>query len=440
MKNLSCVLEKVSKASPCEPEFLNSVKTMLEFLEPIAEKHPEWIKANVFERFFEPERQIVFRVPWVDDGGGVQVNRGFRVQFNSAVGPYNGGVRFHPSVNIDVMKSLALEQTIKNALTGFPVGGAGGGSDFDPKGKSDGEIMRFCQSFMTELYRYIGENADILTGDIGVGEREIGFMFGQYKKMKNDFAGVMTGKQRTWGGEMGKKATGYGMGFFMEEALKAKGKTCKDATVVVSGCGDNAIYTTKKMEHLGAKVVTVSDAFGYLHDPDGITRSTITKKLKGAPLCEYVKFHPNAKYAEGCVGVWNVKCDVAFACADRGEINGQAANALVSNGCFAVGEVADNASTPEAAKIFSENKLVYVPSIPANAASAVASALEMIQNKQGRYWNYQEAHAKIMDIMADLCRSVYTTAKEYGFDENLRAGATIAAFMKIAEAMYAQGC
>ena len=355
MSFTSELMEKVVKRNPNEPEFHQAVKEVLESLEPVLAKHPEYVKAGIVERIVEPERQIIFRVPWVDDSGKVQVNRGFRIQFNSAIGPYKGGLRLHPSVYIGIIKFLGFEQILKNSLTGLPIGGGKGGSDFDPKGKSDGEVMRFCQSFMTELYRHIGADIDVPAGDIGVGGREIGFMYGQYKRLTQLYTGVLTGKGLTWGGSLARtEATGYGLCYFVDEMIKAKGKSFKGATVISSGSGNVSIYAIQKVHQLGGKVVAVSDSNGYIYDPDGIKLETVKKikEVERKRISEYVKYHPNAKYTEGCDGIWTIKCDIALPNATQNEIDKQAAETLVKNGCWAVGEGANMPSTPEAVDVF----------------------------------------------------------------------------------------
>lgn len=443
MKLLAGVMEQVIKRNPNEPEFHQAVREVLESLEIVAEKNPEYLKAGIFERIVEPERQIIFRVPWVDDNGKVQVNRGFRVQFNSAIGPYKGGIRFHPSVNLGIIKFLGFEQIFKNSLTGLPMGGGKGGSDFDPKGKSDGEIMRFCQSFMTELYRHIGPDTDVPAGDIGVGAREIGYMFGMYRKIRNEFTGVLTGKGLTWGGSLVRtEATGYGLCYFMEEAMKTiKGKSFEGATVVISGSGNVAIYATEKAQQLGAKVVALSDSNGYVYDPDGIKLDTVKqiKEVERKRISEYVKYHPNAKYTEGCSGIWSVKCDVALPCATQNELDGNAAKTLVENGCYAVGEGANMPCTPEAIDIFMKNGVLYAPRKASNAGGVATSGLEMCQNSMRYSWSFEEVDAKLKDIMVNIFRNVRAVAKEYGQEDNLVLGANIAGFLKVANAMMAQG-
>lgn len=443
MKYLAGVMDQVIKRNPNEPEFHQAVKEVLESLEPVAEKNPQWVQAGIFDRMVEPERQIVFRVPWVDDNGKVHVNRGFRVQFNSSIGPYKGGLRFHPSVNLGIIKFLGFEQCFKNSLTGLPMGGGKGGSDFDPKGKSDGEIMRFCQSFMFELARHIGENTDVPAGDIGVGAREIGYMYGMYRKIKNDFTGVLTGKGIDWGGSLGRKeATGYGLCYFMEEAMNAiKGKSFKGSTVVISGSGNVAIYATEKATQLGAKVVALSDSNGYIYDPEGIKLDTVKriKEVERKRISEYVKDHPNATYTEGCSGIWQIKCDIALPCATQNELDGASAKALVANGCFAVGEGANMPSTPEAIDVFLNAGVVFGPAKAANAGGVATSGLEMSQNSMRYSWSFEEVDAKLKTIMVNIFKSASAAAKEYGAENNLVVGANISGFLKIANAMYAQG-
>ncbi|NTV91655.1 MAG: NADP-specific glutamate dehydrogenase, partial [Clostridiales bacterium] len=368
--------------------------------------------------------------------------RGFRIQFNSAIGPYKGGLRFHPSVNASILKFLGFEQIFKNSLTGLPMGGGKGGSDFDPKGKSDNEVMRFCQSFMTELEKHIGENTDVPAGDIGVGGREIGYMFGQYKRLRNDFTGVLTGKGLTWGGSLARtEATGYGLCYFMDEALKAKGKSFKGATVAISGSGNVAIYATQKAQQLGGKVVTASDSNGYIYDPDGIKLETVQKikEVERKRISEYIKYHPNAKYTEGCSGVWSVKCDIALPCATQNEIDGKSAELLVSNGCYAVGEGANMPSTPEAVELFLSKKIIFAPAKASNAGGVATSGLEMSQNSMRYSWSFEEVDSKLKNIMINIYKNASEAAKEYGFEDNLVAGANIAGFLKVANAMYAQG-
>jgi len=442
LKYLGKVMEQVIKRNPNEPEFHQAVTEVLESLEPVAERHPEWLKAGIFDRIVEPERQIIFRVPWVDDNGNVQVNRGFRVQFNSAIGPYKGGIRFHPSVNIAIIKFLGFEQIFKNSLTSLPIGGAKGGSDFDPKGKSDGEVMRFCQSFMTELFRHIGENTDVPAGDIGVGGREVGYMYGMYKKLSNDFTGVYTGKGLSYGGSLARKeATGYGTCYFMEEAMKEKGKSFKGSTVVISGSGNVAIYAAEKARQLGAKVVALSDSNGYIYDSEGIKLDTVKriKEVERKRIKAYVEQHPNAQYHEGWQGIWTVKCDIALPCATQNEIDENSAKTLVANGCFAVGEGANMPSTPEAVEVFLKNKVIFGPAKAANAGGVATSALEMSQNSMRYSWTFEEVDAKLKNIMINIYKNASKAARDYGSEDNLVVGANIAGFLKVAEAMYAHG-
>lgn len=435
-------MEQVVKRNPNEPEFHQAVREVLESLEPVIERHPEFVKAGILERLVEPERQIIFRVPWVDDSGKVQVNRGFRIQFNSAIGPYKGGIRLHPSVYIGIIKFLGFEQILKNSLTGLPIGGAKGGSDFDPKGKSDGEVMRFCQSFMSELFRHIGADVDVPAGDIGTGGREIGFMYGQYKKLTRLYEGVLTGKGLTWGGSLVRtEATGYGLCYLVDEMIKDKGKSFKGSTVVVSGSGNVAIYATEKVQQLGGKVVALSDSNGYIYDPNGINLDTVKrlKEVERKRISEYVKAHPSATYKDGCDGIWTVKCDIALPCATQNEINKASAEILVKNGCFAVGEGANMPSTPEAIEVFLKNKILFAPAKAANAGGVATSALEMSQNSQRFSWTFEETDAKLKNIMVNIYKNTSKAAKEYGYPDNLVAGANIAGFLKVAEAMMAQG-
>jgi len=442
MSLLSSLSEQVIKKNPNEPEFHQAVKEILESLEPVAAAHPEWMDAGIFERLVEPERQIIFRVSWVDDKGVVKVNRGFRVQFNSAIGPYKGGLRLHPSVNLSIIKFLGFEQTFKNSLTGLPIGGAKGGSDFDPKGKSDREIMKFCQSFMTELSKHIGADTDVPAGDIGVGGREIGYMYGQYKRLRNEFTGVLTGKGLAYGGSLARtEATGYGMCYFVEEMLKAAGNSFKNKTVVISGSGNVAIYGAEKAVQLGATVVALSDSNGYIYDANGINLDTI-KKLKEVErkrISEYVKYHPTAVYHEGCTGIWKIKCDIALPCATQNELDESSAKTLVSNGCIAVGEGANMPSTPEAIEVFLKNKVLFGPAKAANAGGVATSALEMSQNSMRYSWTFEEVDDKLKAIMSDIYIKSSNAAKEFGFEGNFLAGANIAGFIKVAEAMYSQG-
>lgn len=442
MSYVSNVLEKVVKNNPGELEFHQAVKEVLESLEPVMEKHPEFEKAGLLERIVEPERQIIFRVPWVDDQGKVQVNRGMRIQFNSAIGPYKGGLRFHPSVNMGIIKFLGFEQILKNSLTGLPIGGAKGGSNFDPKGKSDGEVMRFCQSFMTELCSYIGADTDVPAGDIGVGGREIGYMFGQYKRIRNLHEGVLTGKGLSYGGSLARKeATGYGLVYLMDEMIKAKGKSFKDSTVVISGSGNVAIYAMEKVQQLGGKVVAVSDSNGYVYDVNGINLETVQqlKEVQRTRIKKYVDIHPQAEYHEGCSGIWTIPCDIALPCATQNELNIQSAKALIANGCFAVGEGANMPTTLEATEMFLNNKILFAPGKAANAGGVATSALEMSQNSIRYSWTFEEVDAKLKNIMVNIYKNASEAAKAYGHEDNLVVGANIAGFLKVAQAMMDQG-
>ena len=439
------LLETVKKRNPGEPEFIQAVTEVLETLQPVAEKRQDLIDAGVFDRIVEPERQIMFRVPWVDDNGKVQVNRGFRVQFNSAIGPYKGGIRLHPSVYLGIIKFLGFEQVFKNSLTTLPMGGGKGGSDFDPKGKSDGEIMRFCQSFMTELCKHIGADTDVPAGDIGTGGREIGYMFGQYKRIRNEFVGVLTGKGLTYGGSLARtEATGYGLCYFTDEMLKANGMSFEGKTVVISGSGNVAIYATEKATELGAKVVTLSDSNGYVYDPDGIELDLVKqiKEVERGRIKEYAErtSHKNVTYTEGCSKIWEVKCDIALPCATQNEINGESAQILVNNGCKVVSEGANMPSTPEAIETYLNNGLLYGPAKAANAGGVAVSGLEMSQNSERLSWTFEEVDNKLKGIMKSIFASCDSASKEYGMEGNYMAGANIAGFLKVAEAMKAQGC
>ena len=443
MKLLQPVYDSVLARNPNQPEFHQAVYEVLQTLEPVMEKHPEWVKAGIVERLVEPERQIMFRVPWVDDQGNVQVNRGFRVQFNSAIGPYKGGLRFHPSVNLSIIKFLGFEQIFKNSLTTLPIGGGKGGSDFDPKGKSDREIMAFCQSFMTELSKHIGADTDVPAGDIGVGGREIGFLYGQYKRLRNEFTGVLTGKGLGWGGSLARtEATGYGLCYFMDNALKAHGKSFEGKTVVISWSGNVAIYACEKATQLGAKVVALSDSNGYIYDPDGIDLAAVKeiKEVKRQRIKVYAETHKNATYTEGCRGIWTIKCDIALPCATQNEINEESAKILLANGCWAIGEGANMPSTNEAIALYLQNKIIFGPAKAANAGGVATSALEMCQNSMRYSWTFEEVDAKLKQIMKDIFDNATAAAEEYAGDkDNLVAGANIAGFLKVAKAMYAQG-
>lgn len=436
------LMSRVEKNHPAQPEFHQAVKEVLLCMEPVSEKNPKYIKAGIFERMVEPERAIMFRVSWVDDNGNVQVNRGFRVQFNSAIGPYKGGLRFHPSVNLGVIKFLGFEQIFKNSLTGLPMGGGKGGSDFDPKGKSDGEVMRFCQSFMTELAKHIGPNTDVPAGDIGVGAREIGFMYGQYKRLQNEFTGVLTGKGLNYGGSLVRtQATGYGCCYFTQEMLATRADSFKDKEVVISGSGNVAIYAAEKSYELGAKVVAMSDSNGYIYDPNGIDLEAVKqlKEVERKRIKEYITDHPQATYEDGCHNIWNVKCQIALPCATQNELNKEAAETLVKNGVIAVAEGANMPSTPEAVDIFLENKVLFGPGKAANAGGVATSGLEMSQNSMRYSWSFEEVDEKLKLIMKNIHSSAREAAIEYGDDDNYVLGANIAGFLKVADAMYMQG-
>ncbi|WP_081954299.1 NADP-specific glutamate dehydrogenase [Neobacillus niacini] len=437
------VFNTVMCRNPFESEFHQAVREIFDSLIPVFTKHPKYMEHSILERIVEPERVISFRVPWVDDKGKVQVNRGFRVQFNSAIGPYKGGLRFHPSVNASIIKFLGFEQIFKNSLTGQPIGGGKGGSDFDPKGKSDGEIMRFTQSFMTELYRHIGPDVDVPAGDIGVGAREIGYMFGQYKKIRGAYeAGVLTGKGLGYGGSLARtEATGYGTVYFVKEMLADKNLSFEGSTVVVSGSGNVSIYAIEKATQLGAKVVACSDSNGFVYDPTGIKLETVKriKEVERKRISEYVLEHPEAQYYEGCTGIWSIPCDIALPCATQNEIDVTAAKTLVSNGVKAVGEGANMPSTLEAIEVFLESDILFAPGKAANAGGVAVSALEMAQNSQRLSWTFEEVDAKLHQIMINIYRNSMNAAEEYGYPGNLVVGANIAGFLKVADAMIAQG-
>lgn len=436
------VMEQVKKRDPNEPEFHQAVLEVLDSLKPAIEKHPEFVEAGILHKLVEPERQVVFRVPWIDDQGRVRMNRGYRVQFSSAIGPYKGGLRYHPSVNLGIIKFLGFEQTFKNSLTGLPIGGGKGGSDFDPKGKSDSEVMRFCQSFMTELFRYVGADVDVPAGDIGVGGREVGYLYGQYKRITTLYNGVLTGKGLTYGGSLARtEATGYGLLYFLEEMLKAHGQTIANKTTVISGSGNVAIYALEKARQLGARVVAMSDSNGYIFDPEGIKLDTVKqlKEVERKRIKAYVAHHPSAQYHEGSKGIWTIKCDVALPCATQNEIDEESAGKLVVNGVIAVAEGANMPSTPEAIKTFRDNKVLFGPAKASNAGGVATSALEMSQNSIRLSWTFEEVDAKLKDIMVTIYRQISQTAKEYGCEGDLAAGANIAGFLKVAKAMMAQG-
>lgn len=437
------VYEAVRKRNPGEYEFHQAIKEIFDSLVPVFAKQPKYMEHGILESISEPERMITFRVPWVDDQGKVRVNRGFRVQFNSAIGPYKGGIRFHPSVNGSIIKFLGFEQIFKNSLTGQPIGGGKGGSDFDPKGKSDGEIMRFTQSFLTELYRHIGPDVDVPAGDIGVGAREVGFMFGQYKRIRGGFeAGVFTGKGLGYGGSLARtEATGYGCVYFVEEMLKDKGLSFKGSTVVVSGSGNVSIYAMEKAIQLGASVVACSDSNGYIFDKNGINLETVKriKEVERKRISEYVKEHPHAEYHTGCAGIWTVPCDIALPCATQNEINVDSAKILIANGVKAIGEGANMPSTLEAIDLFLANDVLFGPGKAANAGGVSVSALEMSQNNMRLSWSFEEVDAKLHEIMEKIYRNSVKAAAEYGHPGNLVVGANIAGFIKVADAMIAQG-
>ena len=436
------VFARVAAQNAHEPEFIQAVTEVLESLRVVIEANEEAYRRDaLLERLTTPERCILFRVPWVDDKGQVQVNNAYRVQFNGAIGPYKGGLRFHPSVNLSIMKFLAFEQTFKNSLTGLPIGGGKGGSDFDPKGKSDREIMAFCQSMMTELSKYIGADTDVPAGDIGVGAREIGYLFGQYKRLRDRFEGVLTGKGLSYGGSLARpQATGYGLIYLTEEMLKTNGKTLEGKTIVVSGAGNVATYAIEKAWQLGGKPVTCSDSTGWIYDPDGIDVATLiqVKQVRRARLTEYAALRPNAQYHEG-KGVWTVKCDIALPCATQNELDLTDAKTLVANGCFAVAEGANMPTTLDATRYFQDQGVLFCPGKAANAGGVATSALEMSQNSQRLSWTFEEVDAKLKTIMVNIFRNLDAAAKQYGMEGNYVAGANIAGFLKVAEAMQAQG-
>ena len=442
MSYVNEVLERVKKQNPDQPEFIQAVTEVLESLAVVIEKNETTFRKNaLLERLTTPERVIMFRVPWMDDQGQVQVNNGYRVQFNSAIGPYKGGLRFHPSVNLSILKFLGFEQTFKNSLTGLPIGGGKGGADFDPKGKSDREIMAFCQSFMTELYKYIGADTDVPAGDIGVGGREIGYLFGQYKRIRDLYEGVLTGKGLSYGGSLARtQATGYGLLYLTDEMLRANGHDLKGKTVVVSGAGNVATYAIEKAWQLGAKPVTCSDSTGWVYDPDGIDVATLieVKQVKRARLTEYAKARPNSVYHEG-KGVWTTKCDVALPCATQNELNLEDAKTLAANGCFAVAEGANMPTTLDATKYFQDSGILFCPGKASNAGGVATSALEMTQNSQRLSWSFEEVDAKLKDIMVNIFHNIDDASKAYGMEGNYVAGANIAGFLKVADAMNAQG-
>lgn len=442
MDYVTRVLEDLKRKNPHEAEFHQAATEILLSLKPVIEKHKEYEEASLLERLVEPERIIMFRVPWVDRDGKVQVNKGYRVQFNSAIGPYKGGLRFHPSVNLSILKFLGFEQILKNSLTGLPIGGGKGGSDFDPKGKTDQEIMNFCQSFMTELYRHIGASIDVPAGDIGVGGREIGYLFGQYKRLTSLHEAVLTGRGLTYGGSLiRKEATGYGLVYILEEAMKERGEILKDKTVVISGSGNVAIYALEKCKELGAKVVAMYDSNGYIYDKDGIDLDVIKeiKEVRRGRIKEYLNYHKDAVYSEVIKDIWKIKCDIALPCATQNEIDEDSALELVSNGCRYVAEGANMPSTLEAIEVYKRNKVVFLPAKAANAGGVATSALEMAQSSQRLFWTREEVDKKLKDIMVNIYHNIDEASKRYGYEGDYLMGANIAGFEKVAEAMMAQG-
>ncbi len=444
---LNGLMQKVMARNANEPEFHQAVYEFLNSIAPALPVHPELIEKQVLERIVEPERQIMFRVAWIDDNGRIQVNRGYRIQFNSAIGPYKGGIRLHPSVNISILKFLGFEQIFKNSLTGLPMGGAKGGSDFDPKGKSDNEVMAFCQSFMRELYRHIGPDCDVPAGDIGTGAREIGFMFGQYKKIVNEFSGVLTGKKLSFGGSLARtEATGYGLCYFVDALLREKMNTSfAGKTVVISGSGNVAIYATQKAQQLGAKVVALSDSNGYVYDPEGIKLDIVKdiKEVKRGRISEYADRVASAKYtadANGSKGIWTIPCDIALPCATQNELNLDSAKTLVANGVKVVGEGANMPTTLDATKFFQDNGVFFTPGKASNAGGVATSGLEMCQNSARLSWTFEEVDAKLKGIMENIFHTVDATAKEVGCENNYVVGANIAGLLKVSDAMIAQGC
>ena len=437
------VLEGLKARNAHEPEFIQAATEILNSISPVFDKHPEYEAAGLLERFVEPERVITFRVPWIVDQGKPQINRAYRVQYNSAIGPYKGGIRLHPSVNLGILKFLGMEQILKNSLTGLPIGGGKGGCDFDPKGKSDNEVMRFCQSFMTELFKYVGADTDVPAGDIGTGAREIGYMYGQYKRITGLYEGVLTGKGLTYGGSLGRKqATGYGLCYFVKNMLEANGKSVEGQTVLVSGSGNVAIYAAEKITEMGAKVVAMSDSNGYVYDANGINLDVVKqiKEVERGRIKEYAARVPGSVYTEGCKGIWTIPCDIALPCATQNELDGEAAKVLVANGCYAVGEGANMPSTLEATETFLQNDVLFAPGKAANAGGVATSALEMSQNSMRLSWSFEEVDEKLKGIMKGIFTQCASAAKEYGDKPtNYVIGANIAGFLKVAEAMMAQG-
>ena len=439
---LLSVLEDLKTRSAHEPEFLQAVEEVLESLEPVVEADPRYEQQNIIGRIVEPERTVMFRVPWVDDSGKVQVNRGYRVQFNSAIGPYKGGLRFHPTVNLSVIKFLGFEQIFKNSLTTLPIGGGKGGSDFDPKGKSDGEVMRFCQSFMSELFRHIGPDTDVPAGDIGVGAREIGYMFGQYKKLRDEWSGVLTGKGLSYGGSLARtEATGFGLCYFADAQLKDNGQSFQGKRVVVSGSGNVATYANQKATQLGAKVIAMSDSNGYIVDENGIDHKVIKeiKEVKRARIKAYLDYVPGARYVEGCKGIWTVPCDIALPCATQNELDEESAKALIANGCIGVFEGANMPCTPAAITAIKGAGLMFSPAKASNAGGVATSGLEMSQNSGRISWTFEEVDAKLKGIMEGIYKACADAAEKYGMKGDIQAGANIAGFLKVADAMLWQG-
>lgn len=442
MSYVQDVYEIVKKRNGNEPEFLQAVKEVFNSLEPVFEKRQDLVEAKILERLVEPERQIMFRVPWMDDEGKPQVNRGYRIEYNSAIGPYKGGLRFHPSVNLSVIKFLGFEQIFKNSLTGLAMGGGKGGSDFDPKGKSDAEIMRFCQSFMTELYRHIGADTDVPAGDIGVGGREIGYLYGQYKRITNEFTSVLTGKGIPYGGSLARtQATGYGLVYFADNMIKAKGKSLEGAKVLVSGSGNVALYAAEKAISLGAKVLAMSDSTGYVYDPNGIDFETMRhlKEDERLRIHVYAERVETAEFHEGCKNIWKVPCDIALPCATQNELDEESAKTLVANGCFAVAEGANMPSTLEATNYFIDHNILFAPGKASNAGGVAVSGLEMAQNAARLSWTFERVDDELKNIMKNIYQNASNAAKEFGFEDNLVVGANIAGFIKVADAMLAQG-
>lgn len=437
------VLASIEQKDPEQKMFHDTVSEVFSSIVPVLEAHPEYKEAKILERMVEPERTVSFRVAWQDDKGEVQINRGYRVQMSSAMGPYKGGLRFHPSVTLDILKFLAFEQVYKNALTGLPIGGAKGGSDFDPHGRSDNEVMHFCQSFMTELYRHIGPNVDVPAGDIGVGGREIGYLFGQYKRIRDRYdAGVLTGKRVDYWGSLARtEATGYGLLYFVKNMLDNKGIDLKDKVIVVSGSGNVATYAIEKAQEFGAKVVTCSDSNGYVYDPDGIDLAAVKeiKQVRRGRIKEYIERHPKAEYHEGCRGVWTVKCDIALPCATQGEIDLESAKELVANGVMAVGEGANMPSSLDAIAYFQQNKVLFAPAKAANAGGVAVSALEMAQNSERLQWTFEEVDGRLKGIMKNIYENARKNAEKYAEPDDLVAGANITAFVRVADVMLAQG-